>query len=106
MKIASSTEEGVATLALDGRFDAHEVTGFRAAVEKEVRPGAVVRLDLGSVRFIDSTALAELLRLRKALLGNDGRLLLTPLSDPVRVILELTGLDAVLLADEPARAAP
>ena len=66
--------------------------------EGALRPGAVVRLDLSAVRFIDSTALAELLRSRTALLAGGGQLVLQPVSDPVRVILELTGLDEVFAA--------
>lgn len=95
MNIVSSTEHGVTTLVLDGRFDAHEVSSYRAATEPVCRPGATVRLDLGAIRFLDSTALSELLRSRATLEHGGGRLLLHPVSDPVRVILELTGLDAV-----------
>lgn len=108
MRIISTREEDVATFFLDDRFDAHEVGTFRSAVDPVVGPGATVRLDLARVRFIDSTALAELLRVRKALQDTGGRLVLHPLSDPVRVILELTGLDGVFGtgAGEPAGLAP
>ncbi len=95
MNISSRTEDDVSALALDDRFDAHEVGAFRAAVDAVVKPGAVVRLDLAAVRFLDSTALAELLRARMALQQTGGQLILEPVSDPVRVILELTGLDSV-----------
>lgn len=95
MKIVSHTEDGVHTFVLDDRFDAHEVGSFRAATDRAVRTAEVVRLDLSGVRFIDSTALAELLRTRKLLQETGGQLLLQPISDPVRVILELTGLSPV-----------
>ncbi len=101
MNISTRTVEGNATLALDDRFDAHEVGAFRAAVDPVVKPGAEVRLDLAAVRFIDSTALAELLRARSALQQVDGQLILDPVSDPVRVILELTGLDSVFAVSTP-----
>lgn len=95
MKIINRVEDGVETFVLDDRFDAHEVGPFRAAADAALRTATVVRLDLSAVRFIDSTALAELLRIRKALQEKGGRLLLGPVSDPVRVILELTGLAEV-----------
>lgn len=98
MNIVTRTEDGVSVLSLDDRFDAHEVGAFRAAIERVTKPAAVVRLDLSAVRFLDSTALAELLRARAALLSIDGQLLLQPVSDPVRVILELTGLAEVFAA--------
>ena len=95
MNIVTSTEDGVTTLTLDDRFDAHEVPAYRAAMAKVYAPRAIVRLDLGAIRFLDSTALAELLRSRTKLLEVGGRLLLQPVSDPVRVLLELTALDQV-----------
>lgn len=99
MNIVTRAESGATVLSLDNRFDAYEVDGFRSVVEQAVHPAAVVRLDLSGVRFIDSTALAELVRTRTALLRVGGRLLLDPLSDAVRVILEITGLDCVFLED-------
>ena len=95
MKIISHVEDGVETFALDDRFDAHEVGPFRVVMDAALRTATVVRLDLSAVRFIDSTALAELLRTRKVLQEAGGRLLLGPVSDAVRVILELTGLAEV-----------
>ncbi len=90
---------GVVELALDGRFDAHEVGVFRASVGDVRDVGGVLRIDLSGVGFIDSSALAELLALRKDVQAAGGTLLLAPVSDPVRVILELTGLQSVFAPD-------
>ena len=109
MKIVSRIEDGVDTFVLDDRFDAHEVGPFRVVMDKAVRTASVVRLDLSGVRFIDSTALSELLRTRKVLQEAGGRLVLQAVSDPVRVILELTGLSSVFAGPgqpEPARGRP
>jgi anti-sigma B factor antagonist len=88
-----SNGDDVVCLALEGRFDAHEVTGFRTQLDAIVPPAASIDVDLADVNFIDSSALAELVRGLKHCrqLGGDLRLL-SP-SNPVRVILELTGLD-------------
>jgi anti-anti-sigma factor len=102
MKIDRSTKDGVTILALDDRFDAHEVPRLRAAMEKSYGPGASIRLDLGAVRFLDSTALAELLKARGILTEAGGSLILQPVSDTVRVILELTGLAEVFGVAAPA----
>lgn len=103
MNIVTQVEQdGATVLALDGRFDAHEVGSFRPVLETACRTGTVVRLDLAAVRFIDSTALAELLRAQKACQVAGGQLQLQPISDPVRVILELTGLDSVFATAEAA----
>lgn len=101
MNIASRREADVTVLELEGRFDAHEVDGFRLVVKGIARPRSVLRLDLSRVRFVDSMALAELMHTRGALLRMGGRLLVAPLSDAVRVILELTGLYAVFIEDPP-----
>lgn len=105
MNITSHVDEGVQTFVISDRFDAHEVGAFRTAVDR-ARPTEAVRIDLSAVRFIDSTALAELLRIRKVLEEAGGRLLLQPVSDPVRVILELTGLDSVFASPQPEPARP
>lgn len=102
MNIVRRSEPGVTVLALEDRFDAHEVSGYRAAMAQVTGPGATVRLDLSAIRFLDSTALSELLRSRAALEQDGGQLLLHPVSDPVRVILELTGLDGVFTLAAPA----
>lgn len=97
---ADSDGPKVSRVSVAGRFDAHETAGFRAAVEPLLagyRPQ--LRLDLGSVLFIDSSALAELLRTQKRAREADGELVLTGLSDPVRVILELTALLPVFSVD-------
>ncbi|TXK17258.1 STAS domain-containing protein [Homoserinibacter sp. GY 40078] len=78
---------------LVGRFDAHECPGFRSAVTPLVTAEAnVIHIDLSQVAFVDSTALAELVRLQKAARALDGEVILADPSDPVRVILEITAL--------------
>lgn len=82
-------------LRLHGRFDAHTVTVVDDAL---VDAGAVV-LDLAGVDFIDSAGLALLVRAH-ARCARDGRgFAVAATSQPVRIILELTGLEAVLGAD-------
>lgn len=81
------------TMALSGRFDAHEVGEFRDVFDRLVGPGVRVRVDLAGVAFVDSSALAELVRGMKHTREHGGDVLLVDPSDPVRVILELTGLD-------------
>lgn len=85
-------------LRLAGRFDAHEVDTFRAILSQILDgsgsgPGADVLVSLTEVEFIDSTALAELVKGMKQCRERGGDLILVSPSDPVRVILELTKLD-------------
>ncbi|GAA1947302.1 STAS domain-containing protein [Microbacterium aquimaris] len=95
MRITIDSPGGSARVELAGRFDANEVAEFRACVEGLVRTDATVTIDLEQVVFIDSTALAELIRLNKQATGAGGSLVLSRPSPPVRVILEITQLDMV-----------
>ncbi len=93
-----STASHAVELRLAGRFDAHEVDTFRAILGQILDgsgSGAATRVlvSLAEVEFIDSTALAELVRGMKHCRERDGDLILVSPSDPVRVILELTRLD-------------
>lgn len=82
-------------LALHGRFDAHETDAFRQRIDAEMDSGVHhLRINLAAVEFVDSTALAELVRGMKRCRELGGDLVLVQPSDPVRVILELTKLVA------------
>lgn len=82
-------------VVLSGRFDAHEADLFRAAIDDAIDDNQHhIRVNLANVEFVDSTALAELVRGMKRCREQRGDLILVSPSDPVRVILELTKLDA------------
>ena len=101
MRIRTETRgSDAADVELAGRFDAHEVEEFRTTVDGLVAGGhRDLWLDLGNVVFVDSSALAELVRLSREV-AEGGRLVLGPVSDPVRVILELTALLPVFTVED------
>ncbi len=77
-----------------GRFDAHESEQFRTYFDETIAQGAKIFIvDLSEVDFVDSTALAELVRAMKQLRQDGGNLILRRPSNAVRIILELTKLD-------------
>jgi len=87
-----TTTESV--ISIKGRFDAHEVPSFRQIIDAELASTSTIRLSMAEVEFVDSTALAELVRAMKKCREGGGDLVLTSISDPVSVILELTKLNA------------
>ncbi|MFN8623162.1 MAG: STAS domain-containing protein [Chloroflexota bacterium] len=88
---ATTTE---ARIALHGRFDAHECPSLSAWVDARIGEGITrLSVDLSDVTFIDSTALAVLVRGMKHARAAGGDLALIRPSQTVRVILELTRLD-------------
>ncbi|MFT4617910.1 MAG: anti-sigma B factor antagonist [Minisyncoccia bacterium] len=89
-----ATPDGPTTFALSGRFDAHEADSFRSAVDPAIKTGnPAIDVNLSDVEFLDSTALAELVRLMKHCREKGGDLRLVSPSNPVTVILELTRLN-------------
>ena len=88
--------EEIAILVLDGDFDLPAVERFEEAVE-ETRTGepAGVVVDTSRLRFIDSSGLNELARMRE----NDGELPVEFVVSPgsaVDRVLEVSGLSDVL----------
>ena len=104
MIIRTALEPERRVVRLVGRFDAHEAPTFRETVHPLVTENhPVLHVDLAQVAFVDSTALSELVRLQKAAQKAGGEVVLLDLSDPVRVILEITEL-APLFTSEPSPA--
>jgi anti-sigma B factor antagonist len=100
MIIRTEIGPGISVIHLVGRFDAHEAQGFRRAADPLLSAqNNVLRIDLSQVAFVDSTALAELVRLQKIASSLSGEVILTKPSDPVRVILEITALAAVFTVE-------
>jgi len=102
MKIAVSDHQHRGELSLSGRFDAHEVEPFNEAV-KDLQAKGLKNfvVELGDVDFIDSAALAALVGLSRWCESQEAEAVLHHPSDPVRVILELTGLDQALAVSNP-----
>ena len=66
MDITVDTAQPTPYMTLVGRFDAFETDAFRTSLDDLIANGdATVSVDLNEVQFIDSTALAELVRAMK-----------------------------------------
>lgn len=94
MQLATvKTEEAHPCLKIEGRFDAFETDAFKKRLEELLGEASSVTLDMADVVFVDSSALAELVRAMKHCRERGGDLHIVNPSDPVRVIFELTRLD-------------
>lgn len=79
---------------LSGRFDAHQVPRIQKEIDAALANGAnTVIMDLTEVNFVDSSALAVMVRTMKHCRERSGELLLCGLRQPVRIIFELTRMD-------------
>jgi anti-sigma B factor antagonist len=101
-----SRREGLITvLSLDGRFDAHNAPEVVEWLEKNIEANAAqLVINLTEVKFIDSTALAALVKGIKRCRQLGGDLRLCGLQKPVQIVFELTRLDKAfyIFADERA----
>lgn len=82
----SSTETG---LAASGEIDVHTAPSLAAAIDAA---GPDVRLDLSGVEFVDSSGLRVLIDSHQRLADAGGGLRIVALSEPVRRLLEISGV--------------
>lgn len=93
-------------LAVHGRFDAHQVPQVQQDMDALLESGATtIIVDLSDVTFVDSSALAVIVRGMKRCRERSGELILCGMRQPVRIIFELTRMDrAFRIFDNPAAA--
>jgi anti-sigma B factor antagonist len=90
MELKSHIVNDISIVELSGRFDSYEAPRLTTWFEKAT-PKVVV--NLSDVSFVDSSALALLVKGLKHCRQQGGDLALCSLQQPVRVIFELTRLD-------------
>lgn len=80
-----------AVIRLGGRFDFSAHREFRVAVDKALNPGEVreVKVDLGDVGYLDSSALGMLLMLRDRARATNRPVALTNCKGSVKQILDI-----------------
>jgi anti-sigma B factor antagonist len=87
-------EDSVTIVRLSNRFDASNHDVFLRWLETGVTPDAAqVVVDLGDVTFVDSAALAALVKAARRCRQAGGDLRLCGLQKPVTIIFDLTRLD-------------
>lgn len=97
---ATGSDEWRAAIALRGDLDVAAAPALRAELERHLRDGRrVFRIDVAAVTFIDSVALGELIFASVRCMGDGGSLILTNVPPGVRRVVEITGLESMLLID-------
>ena len=86
-----------AVIAAAGELDGASVPALATTIDRVVQTGAFeIWLDLGSMKFMDSTGLHVVLRLRRRLQDLDRQLAIVCPRGPVRRVFELAGVDHAL----------
>ncbi len=88
-----SPSENSIEIKVTGRFDFSVHEDFRKAYEGQVKTGAKVVVDMGSVDYMDSSALGMLLLLREYVGEGKADVRLTNSSGEIRNILEVSNFD-------------
>jgi anti-sigma B factor antagonist len=95
--VASLTRE-LALVSVSGELDLFTAGRVKSGIDEAAAVGAdTVVIDLSESSFIDSTALGVLVQETKRLEGRGHSLVLVTNDPRTRRVLELTGLDRVLL---------
>ena len=93
LNIETEIDGDTLNLTLSGEFDMGSVPAFRSTVEGEQPPWRRIVIELGDVGFMDSSGLQELVRVNNRARELGREMVLAQPSQPVRRLLELTGLD-------------
>ncbi|MGW2787813.1 STAS domain-containing protein [Streptomyces populi] len=97
LSITQTTVDGIRVLAVAGELDADNVGTLRQALRmgEDSTPPLTV-LDLGAVTFMDSSAVNVLVAANRDATAAGGRLRMAALSEPVRRVVEIVGLDTII----------
>ena len=105
MDVNSSKEEGVFTIAVEGKIDGATAPELESRLLEWLDQGETrIILDLQGVYYISSAGLRVVLMGAKRL-QNKGRLVLAGLRSEVREIFEMAGFDTILEMYDEATAA-
>ena len=88
--VISTSETGITA---SGEIDAHTAPALATAIDAA---GPEVALDLSGVEFVDSSGLRVLIDAHQRLSEGGGALRLVTPSEPVRRLLEISGVDGYL----------
>ncbi len=93
LQVDASTSDDQVVLVLQGELDPHTAPLLRDRIDASLTPGtATLVLDVGGLRFIDSSGLRVIIGAHKEMAGRDGRLILRSPTETTRRLLDITGL--------------
>jgi len=96
MEINTSEMKRVFLFEVIGRVDSNNANELGSALDAAVDDGKTnLVLDLGSVEYMSSAGLREMVRVLKRVKRTGGDLRIASPSDRVREVLELAGLDSI-----------
>ncbi|MDQ6915878.1 MAG: STAS domain-containing protein [Actinomycetota bacterium] len=101
LRLRATAHNGTASLALEGELDMASAPTLESALADALASADAVELDLGGVRFMDSSGLRALLCARRDADAAGRRLRLVDVSPAVSRILEVTRTASLFDAQPP-----
>ncbi|MFF0191244.1 STAS domain-containing protein [Streptomyces sp. NPDC005244] len=97
LSIDQNVRSGIRVLVLGGEIDADTVGLLREAMRIDGRESSKLVLDLGAVTFLDSSAINVLALANRHATAAGGWLRMAALTSPVQRVVELVGLDTIIM---------
>ncbi|MFJ7965511.1 STAS domain-containing protein [Streptomyces sp. NPDC096324] len=98
LSITQATVDGIGVLTVAGELDADSVGTLRQALRiQENSASALTVLDMGAVSFMDSSAINVLVAASRDLVAAGSQLRMAALSEPVQRVVEIVGLDTIIV---------
>lgn len=103
MNVATERQDGVVSILASGRIDGVNAPQFEEAARAAIKDNdRAVIVDFENVTYISSTGLRALLMLVRDLLSREIAVSLCAMSDPVRNVVRISGIDK-LIPIQPSR---
>ena len=96
LSVLSTVTDGIRVLTLAGEIDHHTGDRLAEALDVSAAPRPRVVVDLHGVTFMDSTGINLLIAAHRTLTGAGGWLRLAAPTEPVRRLMQIVGVDAVI----------
>ena len=94
IELNSKPDEKKKVFQIEGELDVHHVKNLKAEIVESLEsPGWTYELDMDQVGYLDSSGLGMLVYLKKEIIRNGGKLIVSNLKEPVLNVFKLTKLD-------------
>lgn len=100
LEIKQSQEKGFSVLQVSGEIDVFSAPDFKASVEKALKQGQTIAIDLQNVTYMDSTGLSVLIFALKRTKSKEGECYLVSPHPNIRKLLKITGLEKAFCIKE------
>ena len=98
MKINQEIQDDIKIFRLKGRMDSNTSQGFEDKLFQAISDGSKkIIVDFENLDYISSAGLRLVIKANKALLREDGRLILCTMQNYIREIFKTTGIDNFVL---------